>query len=289
MPFEDAAPFQPVYLAVSAPRRAAPGAAFTARFSAYVEALAPMMNQLLHDLDRDDPGGRQVVPDLSPDRSSRWAIGTPVMVRVFGKNLHVQPSTRSFEWSGKSHLLSFVVTPAPSASVARTQLCFEASIEGVSMLFVPLNVDLTPERDQGDTDTRIARPMSSAFASYASQDAPLVALCLSALKRWDRQLDIFMDCLDLTPNEEWKAQLARIIPTKDAFLLFWSVNARKSSCVAWELETATAAKGIDCVRPMPLDDPGVAPPPPSLEHLHFRDRYLLARQGFLRLAAERLT
>ena len=33
---------------------------------------------------------------------------------------------------------------------------------------------------------------SSAFASYASGDAPQVALCLSALKRWDPGLDIFI-------------------------------------------------------------------------------------------------
>ena len=86
--------------------------------------------------------------------------------------------------------------------------------------------------------------LSSAFASYASHDASLVALCLSALKRWDPGLDIFMDCLDLTPNEEWQGELQRVIPSKEVFLLFWSVSASESPWVAWELQQAKASKGL---------------------------------------------
>ena len=33
---------------------------------------------------------------------------------------------------------------------------------------------------------------------------------------------------------------------------------------------------------MPIDDPAIAPPPDDLKHLHFGDRYLIARQAFLR-------
>src|SRR6185295_8081961 len=69
-----------------------------------------------------------------------------------------------------------------------------------------------------------------------------------------------------------------VIPTKDAFLLFWSVNAMKSQWVAWEIDLAAATRGIDYIRPMPLDTPDDAPPPEKLKHLHFGDRYMAARR-----------
>ena len=50
-----------------------------------------------------------------------------------------------------------------------------------------------------------------------------------------------------------------------------------------ELQVAETTRGLAYVRPMPIDDPEVAPPPDQLKHLQFRDRYLMARQGFLRL------
>jgi hypothetical protein len=90
-----------------------------------------------------------------------------------------------------------------------------------------------------------------------------------------------MDCLDLTPNERWRGELERVIPTKDVFLLFWSTKAMISPWVKWEFETARRSKGLESIRPMPLEDPMIDPPPDELKHLHFRDRYLIARQGFL--------
>jgi putative heme iron utilization protein len=66
------------------------------------------------------------------------------------------------------------------------------------------------------------------------------------------------------------------------FLLFWSLSARESRWVACELQQAKASKGLDWIRPMPIDDPATAPPPEDLKHLHFGDRYLIARDAFLR-------
>ena len=174
--------------------------------------------------------------------------------------------------------MSFSVAVAPPASAAQVQLTLEAFIEGVPVGTVPLTLDVAEGAMAEQRVTSVRRPFSTAFASYASQDASIVSQCLSALHRWDPDVDVFMDCLDLTPNENWKRELEAIIPTKDAFLLFWSANARKSEWVAWELTIATSSpRGVDSVLPMPLEDPAVVPPPEPLKHLHFRDRYLLAR------------
>ena len=205
-------------------------------------------------------------------------------MRVYGEGLTVEPPTRSFEWNGRENLVSFSVAVATGAMATTTQLYFDAFIEGVSVASILLDLRIGPDASDAQPNVSVSRPVSTAFASYASKDAPLVAQCLSALKRWDAGIDVFIDCLDLTPNEQWQEELERVIPTKDAFLLFWSVNARNSKWVAWELRTVQSKRGLACVRPMPLDDPELAPPPDELKHLHFRDRYMMAKQGFLRLA-----
>ena len=69
--------------------------------------------------------------------------------------------------------------------------------------------------------------------------------CLSALKHWDPDIDVFIDCLDLRRYDAWKRQLEYQIPTKDTFLLFWSVNAMKSKWVAWEIDVAEARRGLE--------------------------------------------
>lgn len=281
-PSPAAVPAERVLLGVSAPVRTTPGSTFTARFVAYAKDVEARVQRHLRELDREVDGGSHAVLGLTPDREGHWRIGTPVTVRVSGAHIRAEPSTRTFEWNGRENLLSFVLAVEPQAPACAIPLCFEAFIEGVSVAFIPLSVTIGAEREAREVGTFSQPVLSSAFASYASHDASLVALCLSALKRWDPGLDIFMDCLDLTPNEEWQGELKRVIPSKEAFLLFWSVSASKSPWVAWELQQAKASKGLGWIRPMPIEDPAIVPPPEDLKHLHFGDRYLIARQAFLR-------
>lgn len=277
-----AIPAERVLLGVSAPLKTTPGSMFTARFVAYAKEFEGRVQRQLLELDRDVDGGSHAVLGLTPDREGHWLIGTPVTVRVSGAHLRAEPPTRAFEWNGFENLLSFVVAVEPQAPPCVIPLCFEAFIEGVSVAFIPLTLTIGAESGAREVGMLSQPVLSSAFASYASNDASLVALCLSTLKRWDPGLDIFMDCLDLTPNEDWQGELKRVIPSKEVFLLFWSVSASESPWVAWELQQAKASKGLGWIRPMPIDDPAIAPPPDDLKHLHFGDRYLIARQAFLR-------
>ena len=275
---------EPVLLGVSAPHRVEPGGVFSARFVAYVEALEERVRQQLKELGGDEA---QSALGIAPDRAARWKVGTPVTVRLeAGPYISVRPPEASFEWSGRHNLVSFSLTVAPDALAARTQLRFEAFIEGLPVAFIPLDIAIAQAPDASRA-TASARPPATAFASYSSLDAQSVALCLSALSRWDAGLKVFMDCLDLKPNEPWRQELERVIPEQDAFFLFWSANAMKSKWVDWEWRHASAKKGIDAIRPFPLDDPAVAPPPPELQHLHFRDRYMMAREALARVAERR--
>jgi hypothetical protein len=257
---------------------------FSARFVAYIQVLEERVRQQLNELDGDEA---QSALGIAPDRAARWEIGAPVAVRLeAGPHISVRPPEASFEWSGRHNLVSFSLTVAPDAPAVRTQLRFEAFIEGLPVAFIPLDIAIGQRTDSSRV-TRSTRPHATAFASYSSLDAQAVTLCLSALSRWDAGLKIFMDCLDLKPNEPWRNELERVIPEQDAFFLFWSANAMKSKWVDWEWRHALAKKGIDVVRPFPLDDPAVAPPPQELQHLHFRDRYMMAREALARVAERR--
>lgn len=285
-PAPEAAPRtpDPVFLGVSAPRRVEPGGVFSARFVVYIEVLEERVRQQLKELGGDEA---QSALGIAPDRAARWKVGTPVTVRLeAGPHISVRPPEASFEWSGRNNLVSFSLTVASNAPAARIQLRFEAFIEGLPVAFIPLDIAIAQAADPSRA-TASARPAATAFASYSSLDAQAVTLCLSALSRWDAGLKVFMDCLDLKPNEPWRQELERVIPEQDTFFLFWSANAMKSKWVDWEWRHASAKKGIDAIRPFPLDDPAVAPPPPELQHLHFRDRYMMAREALARVAERR--
>jgi hypothetical protein len=284
---EEPAAAEPVLLGVAAPRHARRGSTFPARFVAYLEHLEDRVGQQLRDLDASaaDESVRAVL-GLTPDTGGRWTIGTPVTVRAFGQHVGVEPSSRSFEWNGRHNLVAFLVSVDTDAPAGTMPLTFEVFIEGVSIAMIPISVTIGDGTKAAEAAVAVAVSPSTAFASYSSKDAAQVTLCLSALKRWDPGLDVFVDCLDLTPNQQWQRELERVIPTKETFLLFWSVNASQSPWVAWELREAESTKGLDWIRPMPIDDPAVAPPPAELKHLQFDDRYLIARQAFLRRAEQ---
>jgi hypothetical protein len=272
---------EPVLLGAAAPRQAAPGSSFTARFVAYVEAAKQLAENHLKDL--GDPGDR-IVTDVSPDQKARWRVGAPIAVRLTGEHVRIAPEERLFEWNGRENLVSFAVTVDGNAPRAKLQLCFHVLLDGLEIAFIPLALTVGDASGETAMHQTTTHAPSSAFASYSSKDAQMVARSLSTLAHWAPTLDIFQDCLDLAPNETFKPQLEVEIGKRDVFLLFWSRHARDSKWVLWEFETARVKRGMDAILPMPLEDPGVAPPPPGFEDKHFRDRFMIAGYGLKKIA-----
>ena len=154
-------------LGVSAARRRARGV-FSARFIAYIEALEERVRRQLKELGGDEA---QSALGIAPDRAARWKVGTPVTVRLeAGPYISVRPPEASFEWSGRHNLVSFSLTVAPDAPAARTQLRFEAFIEGLPVAFIPLDIAVAQASDASRA-TASARPPATAFASYSALDA----------------------------------------------------------------------------------------------------------------------
>lgn len=265
-------PATSVRLGVSAPARVAPGGEFTARFVAYVAALEDKVRDTLAAL------SPRATPHLGV-RECEWKAGTRVVVTLTARGLAVDPPEQSFAWSGAENLLEFDVGVPADAQPGTIVLKFDAAVEGIAV--ARLRVDLEIAADTARTPqpavTTSVEPARSAFASYSSVDRLRVLDRISAV-RIATGIDVFVDCLDLRPSEEWKPQLDAEIMKRELFLLFWSKAASESKWVDWEWRTALARHSEDALQVHPLDI-GIKPPA-ELKHLHFGDKYMVARKAF---------
>ena len=265
-----------VLLAASAPRSASLNAEFSAALVAYIAGARASALKKLADL--GEPDDRRV-EDVA---TTAWRIGAPVTVRLAGNGIGATPPEVRFDWSGHENLAAFSVK-VDSTPRDAIVLSFEVLVADVLVASIPMRVALGSASDTKAINRAQGALPSSAFASYSSQDAEPVTQRLSTLSRWAPGLDIFQDCLDLTPGEAFKPQLEGQIAHRDVFLLFWSRTAAASPWVRWEYTTALERKGLAAILPMPLEDPAIAPPPLELADQHQRDRFMLAGYGLAKV------
>lgn len=264
-----AAELQPVQLGASAPRQAKPGGEFTARFVAYEKALEQEVRALLTKL---APAAETVLGI----QECRWKAGTLVTVRLSGRGLTSDPPEQPFTWNGGRSLLDFDVTVAEDAEQGLIPLKFDVLIEGIVVARLRLELEITARPKKKGHATATVEPARTAFASYSSADRERVLDRVAAV-RIAAGLDIFLDCLDLRPGEQWKPELDDEIRKRDIFLLFWSEHAKESEWVAWEWRTALQDKGKENMQIHPLE-PDIKPPE-ELADLHFGDVYMWVRRG----------
>ena len=260
---------QPVRLGASAPGQVKPGAEFTARFVAYEKALEQEVRDLLTKL---APSAETVLGI----QECRWKLDTQVTVKLSGRGLTVDPSEQTFTWQGGRSLLAFDVTVPKDAEKGTIPLKFDVVIEGIIVARLPLELEITARPRKMGMATATGEPARTAFASYSSKDRLRVLDRVDAIQI-SAGIDVFHDCLDLNPGEEWKPRLDNEIRQRDIFLLFWSTDASESKWVGWELDTALKEKGERALQVHPLD-PGVKPPP-GLEKLNIGSVAMWVRKG----------
>jgi hypothetical protein len=178
-------------------------------------------------------------------------------------------------WTGEPASASFIL--AASTSVEEGWHVGTARISAHDVPFARLRFEIlvgrADERPQPLPSSE--RRISSVFASYAGEDR------LEVLQ-WARGaeavgVDVFLDALALREAAGWEQELFRHVPSKDLFCLFWSEPARRSVWVEREWRCALAARGIDYIHPVPLEDPREVPPPPELSARHFGGATLLVQ------------
>ena len=169
------------------------------------------------------------------------------------------------------------MTVADDAEENTIPLKFDVVIEGIIVARLRLELEITAKPKKKGLSTATGEPARTAFASYSSKDRLRVLDRVDAIKI-SAGIDVFQDCLDLNPGEEWKLRLDNEIRERDLFLLFWSKAASESKWVNWELETALKEKGEQALQLHPLD-PGVKPPP-GLEKLNIGSVAMWVRKGY---------
>jgi hypothetical protein len=251
---------RPVELGASVPRQVSPGSKFTARFVAYNKQLEKEVEKILRNL-----SSRSKFP-LGVKRC-RWKTGIKVKVKFSGDFLKVDKAEKEFLWEGKYEIVDFDVEVQPEAR-NKTIAKFDLFIDDFFITDLRVDLPISPEGFLSDRiGVRTILPQS-AFASYASEDAPRVLDRVAALKSCG--IDVFVDCLSINPSENWKLRLEKEILRRELFILFWSKNAKDSQWVTWEWQTALREKGLSAIQIQPLQSPFDAPPPQELRDLHFR-------------------
>ena len=269
--YDEAAPeLEPVQLGASAPKQVKPGDEFTARFVAYAKELEAATLALL----------KKLAPEEEPVlgiQECRWKRGTSVTVRLSARGLMVDPEEQTFTWEGGRSMLPFDLTVPADAAETKVKLKFDVAIQGIIVARLRLEVDIVAKPRKKGTITATGEPATTAFASYSSKDRMRVLDRVDAIQI-AAGLDIFQDCLDLHPGEEFKPRLDHEIRERDLFLLFWSHNSSQSQWVQWELTTALAEKGEEALQIHPLD-PGIQPPP-GLEQYNIGSVVMWVRKGY---------
>lgn len=276
-PSPSAEELQPVQLGASAPRQAKPGSEFTARFVAYEKALEEEVRDLLTKL-------APTAGTVLGIQECRWQRDTRVTVKLSGRGLIVDPPEQDFIWQGGRSLLEFDVSVPAEAEEGAIPLKFDVAIEGIIVARLRLELEITASPKKKGQATATGEPAKTAFASYSSKDRLRVLDRVDAIKI-AAGIDVFQDCLDLNPGEEWKPRLDSEIRDRDLFLLFWSQSASESKWVLWELDTAMKEKGEQSLQLHPLD-PGVKPPP-GLDKLNIGSNAMWVRKGYEAVLKER--
>lgn len=259
-----------VLLGASAPRAVRGGDEFTARFVAYIAAEEAAVRKTLAGL------GTRNEAHLGL-KTCQWQPGTALAVRLAARGLETSPPEQPFVWDGKNVLVEFDVAVPEAVAPGTVVLKFDVLLDGITVAMLRLDLEIAARQaarvDGGDARAN-GRAARTAFASYSSEDRQRVLDRIDAV-RIAAGLDVFLDCLSLNPSEPWKQRLAKEIPARDLFMLFWSAEAAKSQWVDWEWRRALALKGLDAIQIHPLEN-GV-PPPPELGSLHFGSVAMYAR------------
>lgn len=269
------APRQSVHFRCGLRRAAAPAQELSARFVAYPPSAESYVKALLRGVDER--------AEARPERSvANWALGTVATVSCRADWLSVDPPEQTFEWRGEPHALDFDLRVAADAPRdTSTRLKFDVAIDGI--VVARLRVDLriaAAEADEGGLQMAHSIAASTAFASYASEDRARV-LDRVASVRTAAGIDVWLDCVNLRPNERWRELLGPAIAQRELFLLFWSEHAAASQWVDWEWRCALQKKGLDAMQLHPLEN-AAATLPAELRALHATDPLMDIRDAELR-------
>lgn len=201
---------------------------------------------------------------------------TTVKIVLTSRDAEIIEGEDEKEWFGKHQRFSFVASIPED--YAKKKLLFTAYVYFNGALATKLNI-LADCVDGSFGEIEVERnDIKTAFISYASQDRNTVSMIVQGLKMARPDLNVFFDVESLRCGERWEDQLKTRIDTCDVLYLCWSRNAKASKWVDFEWRYAYERKGVECIEPIPLEEPSLCEPPSELSEKHFNDLMLYIRK-----------
>jgi HEAT repeat protein len=202
--------------------------------------------------------------------------GTTLAVRVCVPDLQWEGED-SLYWSGTVGNATFAFTVPSDAGEGDHSGLVQIYAAGIQIARVTFLIGVANIQGRVHDVTSRQQYITTAFASYASEDRNQVLARIQGMLSIVPDLDIFMDVMSLRSGEHWQDRLEAEIAKRDVLYLFWSTAARTSVWVEREWRTALRTKGLNGIDPVPLETPDKAPPPAELTGLHFNQWTLQIR------------
>ena len=261
-----------VALGASRPDAVSPGDEFTVSFAAYLPELEPEVENLLSNL---SPHANSVLNI----KRCQWRKGAAFEVELRANGLDIDEPRQQFTWNGEKELIFWDVCLPQNSSGNTRVLKIDVFTGKIRIAKLRLDLTISEQGTQGRNSVTGVEPAKTSFASYASKDRVRVLDMVQAIET-NAGIDVFMDCMDIRPGEEWRNVILNEIAERDQFLLFWSSNAKNSEWVDLEWRTAYPLIPELDFQIHPLDSPSVAPPPDELKHYHFDSLHAQLRRGY---------
>lgn len=227
----------------------------------YEKAFRHIVDEMLKETDQEEKSGIYKVRE-----------GAEVKVILNSPDISIDDNTEARTWQGE--YLNFAFAVLLPEQYTKPSVLFNAAvyINDVIATKLKFTVKCTTFLEQ---KLFVAREdVLSAFVSYASQNRNRVAAIIQGMKKARPDMDVFFDVDSLRSGEDWEKALHHEIEARDILFLCWSHFARQSKWVDAEWRYALSHKGIECIEPIPIEPPGICPPPDELKSKHFNDKLL---------------
>lgn len=251
-------PKLPVHVSTVAPRSIRPGARFLCEVVFHVD-----------DYQITDDQAKSIDRRAATIGLREGARLKVILLPLEDGTFNIDETEGQCEWGPPSRRVQFSLQATKSGTEGMHQIRVEVWCKEIQLtrLYLQLEVASKTSSDQLVSVQTTRKLPSSAFASYSSSDRLRVAERVASLDA--AGIDVFIDCLDLKPADNWREILEREILNRDALFLFWSLAASRSAWVDKEWRYSLEHRGDEHIIPNALEPPEKCPPPVELQHLHF--------------------
>jgi hypothetical protein len=203
-------------------------------------------------------------------------------VSLISEDLELDESKYSLQWCGGVASVQFLATVPKTCTKANVFCTIVISVESVPIGCMKFKIKVTAHAakkpvEKETLNNAYFQKFKKVFISYATEDRVEVLKRVQMIN--SLKIDFFQDVLSLEPGDEWERKLYDQISKSDAFFLFWSSAAARSSWVRKEIIYVLSVKSgrednLPYIIPIIIEGPPPPAPPAELSFLNFNDKLL---------------